>query len=163
MPYMLESQAEHLTIRRQTGARSHTGRQHMLFEARPFICGQMRRNDPVTRRFIQYLSMMSSKVLVLARDGKSGKILLEPHEEQRWLKRVKSGIGRAAKNQWQVLQSVGEKFFKEMDTKRAWSLSFNDYYDVYVWALAAGENFHVLCNVVHDVSEAMTKLTMMLT
>src|SRR5690348_13480044 len=82
MPYMLDAQAEELTVRRQTGSRGHQPRQHFMFEARPFICGQMRRHDPVTRRFIQYLSMRSSEVLVLARDGKDGKILIQPPEEQ---------------------------------------------------------------------------------
>jgi hypothetical protein len=98
--------------------------------------------------------MMSNEVLVLARDGKTGKILLQPHKDQRWLKRGKSGIGRAAKNKWTILQSVGPRFFEEMDAKRTWSLSFDDYYDVYVWALEAGENFQILCSAVHDVSMA---------
>lgn len=151
MPYMLESRADEMTIRKQTGSRSRTGRQHMFFEARPFICGQMRRHDPITRRFLQYMSMISSEVLILARDGKSGKILLQPPEEQHWLKRGKSGIGRAAKNEWTIVQSIGTRFFEEMDAKRTWSLSFDDYTDVYVWSLEAGENWNVLCNVVHDV------------
>ena len=125
-------------------------RQHFMFEARPFICGQMRRHDPVTRRFIQYLSMISSEVLVLARDGKNGKILLRPPEHECWLKRTKSGIGRATKNEFQVVQSVGKQFFEEMDAKRSWSLSFDDYYDVYIWTLEAGEHFGVLCNVISD-------------
>ena len=150
MPYMLEANAEDMTIRQQTGSRGRMTRQHFMFEARPFICGEMRRHDPVTRRFIQYLSMMSSAVLVLARDSKDGKILLQPPEEQCWLKRVKSGVGRAAKNEFKILQAVGKEFFEEMDAKRTWSLSFDDHYDVYVWALEAGENFHVFCNVVQD-------------
>lgn len=152
MPYMLDSKAEEMTGGQQTGGRGRGQRQHAFFEARPFLCGQMRRNDPVTRRFIQYVSMLSSEVLIVARDGKTGKILVSPPEDQLWLKRSKAGIGRAARNEWIVHQSVGRKFFEEMDAKRSWSLSFDDYYDVYIWALEPGEYFHTLTNVVNDVS-----------
>ena len=49
--------------------------------------------------------MQSSRVLVLIRDAKTGNILTKPdegQENQNWLARSKSGLGRASKNDWDV-------------------------------------------------------------
>ena len=69
------------------------------------------------------------------RDAKTGKILHSPPPDERWLKREKSGLGRASKNEWDVIASVGEEFFELMERNRDWYFGFSEYYDVYIWDL----------------------------
>jgi hypothetical protein len=95
--------------------------------------------------------MQSSKIVVLVRDAESGKLLIKPPEEERWLFREKSGLGRASRNDWHIIKSIGPQFFEEMDKYRQWKFSFKEYYDVYVWDLEAGEPFPVLYNCVQEV------------
>lgn len=101
----------------------------------------MKRNDPAVRRFIQYVVMYSSQMHILVRDAKTGNFITEPTNDDLWLIRMKRGIGRAAKNTWDVIRSVDEQFFEEMDQIREWHFSFDDYYDVYVWDNEAGQPF----------------------
>jgi hypothetical protein len=144
--------AESLTHYHQTGSRGHLGRQHQHREARNYICAHMRRTDPVTRRFIQYLTMQTSTVCILVRDGKNGHIVVKPPEEQLWLVREKAGIGRASKKEWNVIQEVGQRFFEEMDQKRAWHFGHNDFYDVYMWDFLPGDDFETLYRSIHEVN-----------
>lgn len=55
---------------------------HDSSEARNFLCGYIKRNDPVSRRFIQYLAMDTKRVVVMIRDGKTGQIVVKPPVEQ---------------------------------------------------------------------------------
>ncbi|KAJ4515048.1 hypothetical protein HRR83_006116 [Exophiala dermatitidis] len=93
----------------------------------------MRRNDPVSRAFIQKASMYSSQVFILVRDGKTGRILVEPPEEELWLVRQRSGYGRASRSEWETIRYVGPRFFEEMERHRSFRLGFDDYYDIYIW------------------------------
>ena len=77
------------------------------------MCANIKRNDPVSRRFLQYLSMQTNNVLVLIRDAKTSKFLRKPPDEEMWLSRHKAGIGRASKNEWTVTKEVGLPFFEE--------------------------------------------------
>ena len=77
------------------------------------MCANIKRNDPVTRRFLQYLSMQSCEVCVLIRDAKTSEILRSPPDKELWLHRQKSGIGRASKNEWTVVAEVGQAFFEK--------------------------------------------------
>lgn len=146
-----EPDAQELTVRQQNGGRGQFRRSHAVFEARNFICAHIKRDDQASRRLVQYLSMQSSKILVLVRDAESGKLLIKPPEEERWLFREKSGLGRASRNDWHIIKSIGPQFFEEMDKYRQWKFSFKEYYDVYVWDLEAGEPFPVLYNCVQEV------------
>jgi hypothetical protein len=145
--------ARDLTVRHQTGGRGgQFQRAHAVFEARNFICAHIKRDDQASRRLVQYLSMQSHRLLVLVRDAESGRLLIKPPEDQRWLYREKNGLGRASKNEWRVIRSIGPQFFEEMDKFREWHFSFKEYYDVYLWDLAAGEPFPVIFNTVQEVS-----------
>jgi len=147
-----EPDAEELTTRQNNRNRGVGRRSHAVFEARNFICAHIKRDDPVSRRLIQYLSMQSQTVVLLVRDAETGKLLVKPEEEQRWLYREKSGVGRASRNEgWHIIKSIGPTFFEEMDKYRKWKFSFKEYYDVYVWDLKAGEPFAVLYNTVQEV------------
>jgi hypothetical protein len=106
--------ASALTVHHQTGRSGQFRRSHAAIEARNFICAHIKRDDQASRRLIQYLSTQSHELLILVRDAETGELLIKPPEEERWLLREKSGLGRASKNGWNVLKSVGPKFFEEM-------------------------------------------------
>ena len=103
--------AAELTTRENTRNRG-SRRSHAVFEARNFICAHVKRNDPISRRLIQYLSMQSSTLVVLVRDAETGKLLIKPPEKERWLYRQKICMGRASKNGWNVVKSIGPQFFE---------------------------------------------------
>jgi hypothetical protein len=131
-----------------------TGRSHAAFEARNFMCAYIKRDDQVSRRLIQYLSMQSHQLLVLVRDAESGRLLIKPPEDERWLYRQKRGHGRASRTEWEIIKKVGPEFFEEMDKRRQWDFSFKEYYDVYVWDLLPGGSFPGLYNAVQRVSRS---------
>ncbi|PQE18079.1 mfs allantoate protein [Rutstroemia sp. NJR-2017a BVV2] len=143
--------ARDLSTSRTTGGRGQFRRSHAILEARNFICAHIKRDDPVSRRLIQYLAMQTHRLLLLVRDTETGRLLVKPPEEERWLFREKSGIGRASRNEWNVLKEIGPQFFEEMETHREWRFSFKEYYDVYVWDLEPGERFAGIFNVVQEM------------
>lgn len=152
MTYHELREANKLTVHHQSGSRGHMRRSHAVLEARNFIAAFVKRNEPASRRLIQYLSMQTYRVLVLVRDAKTGEILISPPQDELWLLREKSGLGRAVKNNWKVRKEVGPEFFKELEASRKWNLPFDDYYDVIVWDLEAGERFGNVYSAVTQVS-----------
>ncbi|KAB2572944.1 hypothetical protein DBV05_g8399 [Lasiodiplodia theobromae] len=146
IPYFQMEMADKYTVHHQTGSRSHYGRQHQIFEARNFICACLKRNDPVSRRFIQYIVMQANSMVVLVRDVKTGNILAKPPESELWLIREKSGMGRASRNEWNIVKEVGPEFFEDMDRQRQWHFNFKEYYDVIIWDLEPGFHFSHLYN-----------------
>ena len=151
IPYSWISNAHSHTVRVQTGSRSQGLRKHALLECRNLICGHMKRGDPVTRRFIQYLVMQPSKTTILVRDEKTGRFITKQEDEHLWLIRQKEGVGRATKNTWRVLEQIDEAFFEKRDKERKWRFSFSDYYDIYIWDTAPGLQFCNLYNVITEV------------
>jgi hypothetical protein len=116
-------------------------RVHRVTEARNLICGYMHRNEPHVRRFIQYCIMRRGQILILVRDGKTGAILTAPDEEHRFLLRGKEGHGRASRNtDWDFSKDVGLEFFGIVEQARKWRLGFDDFYDVFIWDFAPGQN-----------------------
>ncbi|KAL0258469.1 hypothetical protein SLS55_005962 [Diplodia seriata] len=148
IPYHQMELADKYTMHHQTGSRSHHGRQHQISEARNFMCACLKRNDPVSRRFIQYLVMQANSMVALVRDVKDGKILAKPPDSELWLMRQKSGLGRASRNEWHIVQEVGPDFFESMDRQRQWHFNFKEYYDVIIWDLEPGLHFSHLYNAV---------------
>ena len=106
IPYFEFGGAEKASSNHQTSSRGHQFRRaHAITEYRNFMCCHIKRNDPASRRFCQYLSLQSSRVVVLIRDAKTGRILVKPPEspdKQTWLVRQKSGLGRVSRNEWTV-------------------------------------------------------------
>lgn len=152
IPYFHFDHAAKTSVHHQTGSRGQARRSHAMVEARNFMCAHIKRNDAASRRFIQYLSMETSLVVCLVRDAVTGKTLVSPPETQLWLLREKSGLGRASKNEWNVITQVGPKFFEEMERYRRWHFDFNEYYDVYVWDTVPGQKFYNLHNTIQGVS-----------
>lgn len=147
--YFTGSEAEKMTKYHQSGSRAH-GRSHAAIELRSFICAHIKRNDPASRRLIQYLRMDTSQVCVLVRDAATGKIICAPPKEELWLCRDKLGLGRAAKNHWRTVKAVGPQFFEEMDQYRQWHFGFRDYYDIYVWERDPGRHISSLQRIIQD-------------
>ncbi|MCJ1393917.1 hypothetical protein MMC18_006793 [Xylographa bjoerkii] len=146
--YFEFTEADEMSVRQQSGSRGGGRRTHAIFEARNFICAHVKRNDAASRRFIQYLSMQPSRMLLLVRDAKTGQIISKPPEEDLWLLREKSGVGRAAKNDWNIIKKVGPDFFKEMEDHRRWHFGFVEHYDMYIWDNAAGGEYFDLYNAI---------------
>ena len=122
-----------------------------MAETRNFTCVHVKRNDPVSRRLIKYLTLQTWALCTLVRDGTNGRIIVQPPEEQLWLRREKFGPGRASKSEWRVLKSVGKKLFEEMDEQREWRFGFDDYYDVCIWDNEPGRPFAALYSIVTEV------------
>ncbi|KAI0834510.1 hypothetical protein F5Y06DRAFT_156139 [Hypoxylon sp. FL0890] len=147
-PYFKDFEARKLSRYVQVGARSQLRRQHNIVEAKNIIVGHMRRNDSVTRRFLQYCTMRTGELLLLVRDGKTGKIITAPEEEHLWTIRHKEGLGRASKNDWEVVLEVGPDYFEMVDIVRKWRLGFDDYYEVWLWDFVPCNDAIPLYNVI---------------
>lgn len=113
------------------------------------MCAHIKRDDQVSRRFLQYLSMQSHRLLLLVRDAETGKLIIMPPEKERWLYRMRPAYGEST-----VLRAIGPQFFDEMDKYRQWNSFFKEVYDVYVWELEAGQPFPALYNLVQEVSNS---------
>ncbi|CAG9978536.1 unnamed protein product [Clonostachys byssicola] len=147
-PYFIDTNAQQHSRYYQVGGRGQARRQHDIIEARNIIVGHMKRNDPVTRRFLQYMIMRTGEVLVLVRDGKTGRVITAPPDEHLWTYRRKSGIGRASKNEWFNILEVGPQFFALNDKYREWRFGFDDYYDVYIWDFVPCQTVSSLSNTI---------------
>ncbi|KAI1134852.1 hypothetical protein F5Y05DRAFT_192827 [Hypoxylon sp. FL0543] len=147
-PYFKDFEAQKLSRYVQVGARSQLRRHHNIVEARNIIVGHMRRNDSVTRRFLQYCAMRTGELLLLVRDGKTGKIITAPQQGELWTIRHKEGLGRASKNEWEVALEVGHDYFEMVDIVRKWRLGFEDYYEVWLWDFAPASDPIPLYNVI---------------
>ncbi|KAK7510175.1 uncharacterized protein IWZ02DRAFT_386339, partial [Phyllosticta citriasiana] len=141
--------ADEMTGRHQTPRNAPGRRKHAVMEARNFICGHVKRDDPVSRRFVQYLALMTNRVVLFARDVKTGRVLVQPPKAELWLLREKNGLGRASRGEWNIVKEFGPELFEELDRQRKWSFGFRDYYDICVWDLDPGESFHFLYDAVH--------------
>ncbi|KAF5978634.1 major facilitator superfamily transporter [Fusarium coicis] len=147
-PYFTDFDADKYSHHHQIGGRSQGRRQHDIVETRNILVGNMKRNDPVTRRFLQYLLMRRGELLVMVRDGKTGRVITAPDDEQLWTYRKKQGLGRASKNDWFNILEVGPDFMKLTDILREWRFGFDDYYDVFIWDFVPGEPHMELYNIV---------------
>ncbi|KAF5019520.1 hypothetical protein F66182_8462 [Fusarium sp. NRRL 66182] len=147
-PYFTDFEAEETSHHRQVGGRSQLRRQHDIVETRNVLVGNMKRGDPVTRRFIQYLLLRAGEVLVMVRDGKNGRVITAPTDDQLWTYRKKQGVGRASKNEWLNLLEMGPDFFALTDKFREWRFGFHDYYDIFIWDFVPGQSSMDMYNIV---------------
>lgn len=94
---------------------------------RNIMVAHMKKDNPVTERFLHYITMQSVRLLLLVRDGKQGRIVTTPPADQLWTCREKTG------SQTRVLFGVYGNVFDVMDKTRRWRLGFDDYYEVCFW------------------------------
>lgn len=151
IPYYSFDKANQMTKSAQTGSRRGSARQaHVSLQMRNFMCAHLNRDDPTSRRFLQYISAETHRVVVLVRDAKTGRILKTPPPEHLWLVRTKSGFGRASRTDWEIRAEVGSEFFAKMEESRQWHFGFKEHYDVYIWDLEPGEYFANLYNAIQQ-------------
>ncbi|KAH9899086.1 hypothetical protein F4778DRAFT_771654 [Xylariomycetidae sp. FL2044] len=154
-PYFKDFEADKASRHLNVGARSQYRRQHNIVESRNVIVGHMKRNDSVTRRFIQYCCMRTGELLILVRDGKTGKVVTSPSQDQLWTYREKQGLGRASKKDWDTVLEVGHEYFDMVDEIRNWHLGFDDYYDVWIWDFApAGKGIELYNVLIEEIRKA---------
>ncbi|KAG9189328.1 hypothetical protein G6011_06196 [Alternaria panax] len=151
IPYFQLDNAEAKSSWFQTGGRGIAGRSHEIKESRNIICGYIKRNDAFNRRFIQYLTMESGELRALIRDPVTGYVIVQPPEQELWLSREKTGIGRASKREYNITSEVGPAFIEEVEARRSWQINFDDYYDVYIWDAAPGGGAHELQQKIEEV------------
>ncbi|KAK8072268.1 MFS allantoate transporter [Apiospora saccharicola] len=162
-PYFKDLTAMQRTHHNEVGNRQRgVRRQHSMVETRNVIVGHMKRNDSVTRRFIQYCILRAGELLIMVRDGKTGDVITSPNPDQLWTWREKHGVGRANKSEWTNILEVGPDYFFKVDMLRDFYLDFDDYYEVWIWDFVPGERPVILYNtIVEDLRKAarMTKLS----
>ncbi|KAI0425002.1 hypothetical protein F5Y09DRAFT_322868, partial [Xylaria sp. FL1042] len=160
-PFFVDLGAENFSHHFQVGgSRSQQRRRHDFVEARNIMVGHMKRNDSVTRRFLQYCSMRTGEILLVVRDGVTGKVITAPEtEDALWTLRSKRGIGRAAKNEWDVELEVGPDYFEFVEDYRNWHLGFDDYYEVWIWHFVPGDSGSMLYNVVVEELRKAWRIT----
>lgn len=114
----------------------------------------MKRGDPATNRFIDYCKIQSGELMILVRDGVTGQVVTGPvkkEEDEHWIYRVKSGLGRASKNEWEVLEEVDRDFFDYVESQREWRFGFDAHYEIYIWDFLPGGNPMDLLHRIQDV------------
>lgn len=149
IPYLTMPAAKQMTASQEVGSRRF-GKQRTAIETRNFICAYMKRNDPVSRRLIQYLAMQTSHVVMMVRDVKTGKYIVEPPDDQLWLVRKEGGFGGRTGGDWVTVKSVDPDFFEEIDRFREFSFGFKEVFDIIVWDRKAGRTLFNLYNTVLD-------------
>lgn len=147
------------TMHNQIGSKGRQRRQHHMEECRNLICGHMKGGDPVTSRFIDYCIMQGGSLLILVRDRLTGQIVTAPPSDERWIHRVKTGLGRASKKEWENVQEMGRKFFSYVDLQREWHFGFDSCYDVYVWDFVPGQSLLDLLNRLIDTFRRAHRIT----
>jgi hypothetical protein len=144
IPYFNGDKAQMVTQYFKTGSQGMEGRSHAIIDMRNFIRRHIKRDDPVSRRVIQYLSNKTWEIRALVRDRKSGRIFIQPPKHELWLLREKIDRGRASGNEFRIVGEVGRDFFKRMDEARRWHFDFAEYYDVYIWDAEPGRSHFML-------------------
>ncbi|PIA96173.1 hypothetical protein CB0940_10666 [Cercospora beticola] len=127
-----------------------------IVECKNVICAHIKRNDPVSRRFIQYLMLFTSELCILVRDAKTGHIILQPPKEEQWLARTYIG-GR-----WKITGEVNEEMLEQFSDTHAYSdfrFGFDEHYDLIIWDLEPGEHWTQLESRVHDCLIKAHRLT----
>lgn len=131
VPFFMDLSAAQKTTYNQMNSvsRKLVRRQQTIVESRNFVCAHMKRNDPVTRRFIQYALMRPGEHFILVRGGKNGRTVTAPEEPHRWLVRSRPGNSRfkpgtvdmkhSADNGWDVKLEVNSNFFEIAKEERS--------------------------------------------
>lgn len=169
IPYLQFDQAEKGTF--SHSVRDPDRRRDMIpvtVECRNVIGAHIKRDDAVSRRFVQYLAMQAQAVVLLVRDAKTGQVLVKPPEDECWLARARPGgydpSEYAGDGGWTVTSSVGAHLFEQISGKQArdWQFGFTHFYDIIIWQLEPGQPWALMYNIIqkqlfkaHRVVEGM--------
>lgn len=153
--YLDFNRADQMTVRRQGGRRPLGGKPPPGVQFKNVTAFCIKRNDPISRRFVQYLSMESRNVCMNVRDAKTGRVLVEPPTEHKWLMRVQGGLGP---DDWIEKLHVGDdETYELLENSRSatWQFGFNDYYDITAWDLEPGMHCSILWSTIQEVSASI--------
>lgn len=158
IPYLQFHRARQMTFEHQIrDPKRRTGpSKPLVCQTRNVIAAHIKRNDPVSRRFVQYLAMSTHRVVLMVRDAKTGRMLVTPPAEECWLARDRvqtRGLEEGDdEDDWRVTKTVDETLFEQMSGKkhREWQFGFTDYYDVVIFDLDPGEPIAVMCNLIQE-------------
>ncbi|KAI4669806.1 uncharacterized protein J4E79_000084 [Alternaria viburni] len=157
IPYFQVDGAEAKTTQHRISGRASSGRSYNFKESRNILCGIVKRDDTLNRRFLECLAMESADLRVLVHDPVTGKFVIQPPKEEFWLSREKAGRGRSTKHEYTVTVEVDNAFFEQATACRAWSLNFNDYYNVYIWDAPPGRSADELQGKIQEVRKVKGK------
>lgn len=129
--YFAELNSARHDTTQEKSRKSKERRKRGVVQTRNIIAGHMKRNDPVSARFIEYLRMFSGALLVMVRDGVTGRILTAPSEKQWWVTRTR----KHSQNEYENVTKIGPCFFECIERVREWRLGFDDHYDIMIWDL----------------------------
>jgi hypothetical protein len=132
-------------------------KQAFITETRNVVAAYMKRNDPITRRFIQYALMRTNEFFILVRDDRNDRIVVAPEERHRWIWRERRGTadtGYDGNEGWDNLIEAGPDLFTAAQSGSQLQFSFKNYYEVYIWDFKPGENPLDLYHHIHDVSSS---------
>lgn len=143
-----------------TTRRKALRKQSLVVEARNFICAHMKRNDPISRRFIQYALMRPGEHFILVRDGKTGRIGVAPEDYNRWIVRSRSGVGvrpgegygRHGNDGWDLELEVDAMSFELTGMQCQWKFSFSANHEIYIWDFAPGNSLGKMYKYIKEVS-----------
>ncbi|KAK5661906.1 hypothetical protein OQA88_10015 [Cercophora sp. LCS_1] len=89
VPFFVDVTAEDLTTHNRMSriTQRTLAAKQIVIEARKIVCAYMKRNCAASRRFIQCMLLDRGELMILVRDGRTGKIVVVPDEDDRWLRR----------------------------------------------------------------------------
>ncbi|KAK4187166.1 hypothetical protein QBC35DRAFT_385541 [Podospora australis] len=165
VPFHMDLSAHYQTTYNQlpSTSRKVIRRQSELVEARNYVCAYMKRNDPSTRRFIQYAMMRPGDHLILVRDGKTGRIITAPQDEHLWIARSRQGgigfrvgqtMAHSGDDGWMIELAVDADFFDIAQEECEWEVNFTDCYEIYIWDFAPGNK---ATKMYHFIKECLSK------
>ncbi|KAK4095743.1 hypothetical protein N658DRAFT_511804 [Parathielavia hyrcaniae] len=160
VPFHMNVSASENTTYNHLGSisRKTLRRQHVITESRNYVCAHMKRNDPVTRRFIQYAVMRPGEQFILVRDGIDGRIVVAPDKQHRWLVRSRRGVSATGRNQhddnWDIERAVDPTFFAVAQMTREWHFNFESCYEIYMWDHVPGQS---PMDMYHHIREMLSK------
>ncbi|KAM7215461.1 hypothetical protein V8F06_009127 [Rhypophila decipiens] len=165
IPFFMDLSAEKSTTYNQMKSVSRKLVRRQV-ESRNFVCAHMKRNDPITRRFIQYALMRPGELFILVRDGMNGRTVTAPQECHRWLVRSRAGNSRfrpgieptgqkhSRDDGWEVGMEVNADFFELAEEERSWHFGFKSYYEIYLWDFSPGREF---MDMYHNIRDLLIK------
>ncbi|KAK3680976.1 hypothetical protein B0T22DRAFT_523758 [Podospora appendiculata] len=130
--------------------------QGRIFQSRNFICAHMKRNYPVTRRYIHYALMRPGEHMILVKDGKTGRVIAAPNEEHRWIVRTAFASAAARSgdlddDEWDEELVVGPDFFEFAERERKWRFGFDEYYTIYMWDFVPDQSHTKMCSSIQEM------------
>ncbi|KAI5791909.1 hypothetical protein EDC01DRAFT_784720 [Geopyxis carbonaria] len=103
---------------------------HAAVETRNLIAGLLGRSEEGTRRFLALADTWRHRIVLWARDGRTGEMLYQPPEDECWLMRSLAPGASA----WKVMSAFDESMKAKIEDSRPWKFVADDCVDVVLWS-----------------------------